>query len=331
MPFDPLDAYNRGLEGARANPRSDEEFVDSIIRRGGDPDGANVAHEWEFADAGRGKLTLLFPTVEAVYPGCWPGPSQLTGDCVARACADAVLYTLATEAYSARPDEVTGIVEGAVEIPTKGIAHRVVASESLWAFRGYDGDGWVCSAAAKVATEKGFLVRQPYPALKIDLTEYTEDTIRIGGSRSPGKEWLAESTQHVARTATVLKGREQVRDFLAAGFGVFSCSSLGFERVRNEDGVSRQTTIWQHAQTKIGYDDRPETVRKYGQALVLWNNQWGRWNSGPRTIMGTDIQIPEGSYWALASTLDKCQLIALSSVVGWPRRRLLTYGATGNI
>jgi hypothetical protein len=122
-----------------------------------------------------------------------------------------------------------------------------------------------------------------------------------------------------------------VRDFLASGFGVFNCSNLGFEKTRNEDGVSRQVGSWGHSQCFLSYDDRPETHKKYGQALVLWCNSWGRWNTGSRKVLGTDLLIPEGCYWALADTIDRCQCIALSSVAGWPRRKHTTYGAMGNV
>lgn len=329
--FTPFDAYSGGLVGARRDPRADEEFVDSILRHGGNPDGGAVAHEWEFANAGAGKLTLLFHVADEVFPNCLPGPAQLTGDCVAHACSRALLASLAQEIKAGKPDEVTGVVEGAPEMPELGIRQSVIAPESLWAWRGYDSDGWSCSAAAKVACEQGFLVRKPYPDLGIDLTQYTERTIRLGGSKAPGKKWLAESSKYIARTATVLKGREQVRAFLAAGYGVMNCSGMGFEKTRNEDGFSRQVGSWAHAQSYWGYDDRPETVTKYGQALVLWCNSWNRWNTGPRTIRGTNIEIPHGCFWTLASTIDRASNIALSSVAGWPRRKHTTFGATGEI
>lgn len=329
--FNPLEAYSRGLMGCVKDPRADEEFADSVLRHGGNPDGGSVAHEWEFAGAGAGKLTLLFPVVQEIFPGCWPGPTQLTGDCVSKGAANCLLTSLAMEINDGRPDEVTGRVEAAPELPPKGIQHGVVASESLWAWRGYDGDGWQCSRAAQVATTQGFLVRKPYPEIGIDLTQYTEQTLRLGGSRAPGQKWLEESKQHIARTATVVKGREQVRDFLAAGYGVFNCSALGFESTRNEDGVSRQVGVWHHSQSWIGYDDRPDTVKKYGQPLVCWLNSWAAWNRGPRRVLGTNIEIPPGAFWALASTIDRCQCIALSSVAGWPRRKQTTYGAVGNV
>lgn len=329
--FDPAKAYSEGLVGARFDPRADEEFEDSILRAGGNPDGGAVAHQWEFTDSGKGKLTMLFPAAMSVFPEYLPGPSQNRGDCVARACASCIATTLAIEIYNAKPDEVTGKIEGRPELPQSGVEANVVASESLWAWRGYSRDGWVCSKAAQVAGDKGFLIRKPYPDLNIDLTKYTESTNRLGGSSPPGQKWLDESKKHTVRTATRVSGREQVRDFLAAGYAVFNCSSLGFDRTRNEDGWSRQKGSWAHAQFWHAYDDRPETVKKYGQPLVCWQNSWGRWNSGPRRVRGTNIDIPHGAYWALAETIEQCSCIALSSVAGWPRRKLPSYGAEGNV
>jgi len=95
MLFDPLVSYSAGLRGCEASPRSDEELVDHIIRHGGDPDGGHVASEWEFADRGKGKLTMLFPAVEKVFPSAFPGPAQLTGDCVSRAAANCLLVSVA--------------------------------------------------------------------------------------------------------------------------------------------------------------------------------------------------------------------------------------------
>jgi hypothetical protein len=330
--WNPREAYEAGLIGAMEDPRADEFFADYILRRGGNPVGEEVASQWEFTGAGEGKLTLLFPAVQAVFPDCYPGSAQVRGDCVSRATANCILGSMGMEIYNAKVDEVTGLLEGAPELPSTGVTEGVVSSESLWAWRGYDDDGWVGSEAAKVASENGFLLRRPYPDLKIDLTKYTEANTQLGGSRLPGPKWQAESKQHVARTATFLKGREQVRDFLAAGYCVFNTSSLGFSSTRNEDGVAVQDRTWQHAQTWIGYDDRAETKKKYGQALVLWLNSWGKtWQRGGRRILGTDIDIPLGSYWALASTIDRCTCIALSSVAGWPRRQHTTYGATGHV
>lgn len=329
--FDPLAEYSAGLVGCMRDPRADEEFEDYILRHGGEPNGENVAYEWEFAGAGAGKLTLLHPPVYEIFPNCLPGSAQVRGDCVAKAAANCLLGSIGMEIYSGKPDEVTGKVEGPPDIPAAGVRDSVVASESLWSWRGYDRDGWTCSRAAKVACYQGFLVRKPYPELGFDLTRYTKETTNLGGSRPPGRKWLEESQKHIARTATNLTGREQVRDFLHAGYCVFNCSSLGFSSTRDENGFSVQRGSWAHAQSWWGYDDRDETKQKYGQALVLWCNQWGAWNRGGTRVMGTNIDIPPGCYWALASTIDRCSCIALSSVAGWPKRKMPDYGATGKV
>lgn len=331
--FDPVAEYTNGLAGARKDPRADEVFADYLLRFGGDPDGASVAYDWGLVNAGQGRLTLAYEPLEAVFPGCFPGAGQILGDCVPHACASAIAGTLACEIIAAQPDEVSGRIEGAPELPKLGIEQWPVAPESLWAFRGYSGDGWVCSEAAKVACEKGFLVRKPYPELKIDLTEYTEQTVRLGGARAPGANWLAESKKHVVRTATFLHTREEVRDYLASGFFPFNCSSLGFTKTRGEYGICRQVGVWQHSQCFVAYDDRPETHKKFGQALVLWKNSWSYYLKGPRTIFNTpNLQIPEGCFWALADTIDRCgSIIALSSVAGWPRRVYQTWGAGKNV
>jgi hypothetical protein len=252
-------------------------------------------------------------------------------NCVGAAAANCYLTSLAQEIKDGKPDEVTGLLEGPPDIPELGVRQGVVARESIFAWRGKSSDGWFCSAAAKAVTEKGVLVRKAYPDLGFDLTKYTNETIRLGGAKSPGSTWLAESSKNVVRSAAFVNGREQVRDFIAAGYGVFNCSSLGFSKERDENGFSRQVGVWHHAQVWTGYDDREMTIKRYGQPLVLWTNSWNAWNRGPRRILGTAIDIPPGSYWAYASTIDQCQCISLSSVAGWPRRRHTTFGAAGNI
>lgn len=326
--FNPLAAYSEGFVGCFADPRKDEIFADFLIRKGGDPDGGRVSRYWEIMGAGSEKLSALWTVVDAVYPGAWPGPAQLIGDCVSKGCANALLLSLCAEIVEGRPDEVTGDVESAPEVSSIGVSNIPISSESLWAWRGYTGDGWVCSEAAKVACERGFLIRKPYPSLGIDLTKYSSHNLKLG---TPNQAWLDESKQHIARTSTFLKGREQVRDFIAAGYGVFNCSSLGFSGERNEDGVSKQNKSWAHSQVFCGYDDRPATHDKYGQALVLWMNSWSKWNSGPRKVLNSSLEIPHGAYWALADTIDRATSIALSSVAGWPRRKLPDYGAKGKI
>ena len=330
--FNPLDAYNNGLQGARKDPRAEERLADLVMRTGGDPDGGRVAYNWGLVGAGKDKLSLLFPYVEQCYPGAFPGPAQLTGDCVAACASRVALGSLCCEVILGKPDEETGLIEEAPEVSEEARKNVPIAQESLWMWRGYDDDGWVCDAAAQVAMEQGFLLRQNYPSLGFDFTRYTNQSIKVGGSRRPGAAVAAECKKHRVRTVTVIDDYMAVGDYIASGFAVANCSGMGFSNQRNEDGIAEQRGSWSHSQGLYGWDSRPITVQKYGEPLVLWGNQWAKWNTGPRRILGTDIDIPEGFFWTKASLLRRCgRLIAYSSILGWPRKMLPDFGATGHI
>ncbi|MGI9178074.1 MAG: hypothetical protein ACR2IT_09485, partial [Pirellulales bacterium] len=226
------------------------------------------------------------------------------------------------------------IVEGQPELSRTAIENCVLSSEASYWWRGHDGSGWTCSAAANaMMNDCGIWLRQDYPELGLDLTEYSGDTAQKFGSRKPPDKIREFGRQHLVRTATNLKSREEIRDFLFAGFGVFFCSGLKWDNKRDENGVSRVVPgSWAHSQALCGYDDRPEIIRIYGEPLALVINSWsGGWITGSRKVYGTDLVIPEGCYWTPVSAMDRCSCIALSSVAGWPARKLKTYGAGGNV
>jgi hypothetical protein len=332
--FDPAAAYDTGLRGAYNDPRADELFVDSILRKGGNPDGGEVASQWEFADLGKGKLTATWQNVMDYWPGCWPGPPQDIGDCVSMAARSAALTSWTCELIDGRPDEITGLVEGRPDVSPAGIANTVLSTEALFWWRGHDGDGWTCSAAANaMMNDSGIWLRRNYPDIKVDLTKYSGDTAQRWGARRPPDEVRKIGREHLVRTATVVKSTEQIRDFLAAGFGVYFCAGLKWSNRRDENGYSPVVPgSWAHAQLVAGWDERPEIIKIYGEPLGLVGNSWGsRWNSGSRKVLGTNLMIPEGFYWTKASNLARTTLIALSSVAGWPKRKLKSYGAEGRV
>jgi hypothetical protein len=331
----PSDAYDAGLRGAYSDPREDELCADSILRHGGDPVGANVAQEWEFADAGKGKLVAMWEHVVRTWPGCWPGPAQENGSCVSFGLQRASLMSWTCELIDGRPDEVTGVIEGKPDLSAEAVANSVLSSEVPYWYRGHGGaDGWTCSGAARaVTTESGIWLRKNYPDFGFDLTTYSGDMELKYGGRKPPQPITDYGRTHLIRTATFLKTTDELRDFLFAGFGVFFCSSLKWSNKRDDNGYSPVVPgTWMHSQAICGFDDRPETIRIYGEPLAAVLNSWGkRWNSGSRRVRGTDLEIPEGAYWSKASVLLRGQCIALSSVAGWPPRKLKTYGAAGNV
>ncbi len=331
--FNPADAYDGGLRGAYNDPRADEMLVDSVIRKGGNPDGGEVAHQWEFADLGKGKLTPMWQRVMDYWPGCWPGPPQDTSDCVSWGVNRAALMSWTCELLDGRPDEVTGIVEGKPDVSPEAIANCVLASESAYWWRGHGDGGWTCSGAANaVMNDCGIWIRKNYPEIKVDLTTYSADNALKWGARRPPDEVRAIGREHLVRTATVIKSTEQIRDFLAAGYGVFFCAGLKWSNQRDENGYSPVVPgSWAHSQAVCGWDERPEIIKIYGEPLGLVINSWAKWNTGPRKVLGTNLMIPEGCYWTKASNLARTTLIALSSVNGWPKRKLKTYGALGRV
>jgi hypothetical protein len=331
--FDPVVDYDRGMRGAWIDPREDELAVDSIIRHGGDPDGDHIAHEWEFADKGKGLLIARWEDVLRTWPGCWPGPPQGTSDCVSWALNRAALLTWTTELLDGRPDEVTGVIEGKPEVSEASIRNCVLSSETSYWWRGWDSGGWTCSGAARaITTDCGIWIRKPYPEFNLDLTEYDARTAVRYGAKKPPDSIRDYGRQHLVRTATFLKSVEAMRDFLWAGYGCYFCSSLKWSNTRDENGFSPVVPgSWAHAQGIVGFDDRPETIAIYGEPLAAVLNSWNRWNKGPRTVRGTSLLIPEGAYWTKASVLMRGQVVALSSVAGWPPRTLRSYGAEGNV
>lgn len=331
----PAAAYDAGLRGAYIDRREDELCEDSIIRHGGDPDGDRVAHTWKFADAGKGKLVAMWEHVTRTWPGCWPGPAQENSSCVSFALRNASLMTWTCELIDGKPDEVTGQLEGRPEVTPTAVQNSVLATEIAYWWRGTAADaGWTCSGAARaVTTECGIWLRRNYPEFGFDLTAYDPGLELRYGAKKPPQKIIDYGQTHLIRTATFLKSVEEIRDFLFAGFGVYFCSALKWSSKRDEHGFSPVVPgQWLHAQSICGFDDRPAVIKKYGEPLAAVLNSWGsRWNSGSRKVYGTSLQIPEGAYWTQASHLIRGQVVALSSVAGWPPRKLKTYGARGRV
>jgi hypothetical protein len=320
-----IDAYQAGLAGAYQEPEERDAFLASLEF----PDGADVATRFGLAESGKGKLTLAYKPAYDHWPRCWPSPGQTTGDCVAHAGKNAAIVLIGVEASLGIADEVTGLVEGFPVVSEEAESQGVVACENIYGYRGHSGQGASCSRLQSyVTTHGGILLRKNYPELGIDLTRYdASHGIKWGRSSTP-EAVNAEGKKHQIRTATNAPNHEVCRDFLANGYPIWACSSYGWSSTRDENGYSRQSGRWSHSWVIMGYDDRDTTKQKYGFPLALYNHDWGRWNSGGRRIMGTDIDIPEGSMWIDARLLDNCDCTAMSSLNGWRRQPLPDYGGS---
>lgn len=323
MPWDPQAEYLAGLVGCESTPESVAEFRAYVESQGYSASGDEVAMTYGWAGSGEGKLVSHWTIVERLFPGCWPASAQTRGDCVSHSQRNACLYTICCEIAAGLPDEVTGEIEAFPDTPQAGRQDGVIASESYYWYRGHGGDGWQCERAARVACEKtGAWPRQNYPDLGIDLTAYSGRTAGRWGMAQPPENITSQGQRNLFRTAAIVESFATVRDMLANGYGITSCGGEGFSSTRDENGVSRRQGSWAHAMAYIGADDREDVKAKYGGPLVLVLNSWGKWNGGPRRVLGTTLDIPEGSFWARWSDLQNRRCIAMSGFAGWPAQKL---------
>lgn len=244
-------------------------------------------------------------------------------NCVSQSQRNANLLTVCTEVASGTPDAVSGKVEKAPIVSAIGERNGVFSTEAIYWFRGYDGHGWFCHAAAKTSlTKAGCILRENIDGVA-NLEEYKGRNTTLYGSRKPPADVVDKIDNNLLRESTEIDSFEELRDLIGRGFGVTSCGSEGFSSQRDENGVSKKSGRWAHAMAYIAVDDRPEIHRKYGGPLVLVLNSWGsRWNRGPRRILGTQLDIPEGAFWARWSDLRARSTIAMAGANGWERERL---------
>lgn len=323
-PSDLKRAYATGFEGVYDDPEEHQLFLDSVLY----PSGVDAAISGNWIEEGSGKLVVPFKNIEMLWPNALPGPAQARGDCVSHSAKNSALLTLACEIVAGQPDSVTGVVEGPPEVPPLGERNGVLSTEAIYWWRGHGNDGWNCSHAARVLMqESGMWVRKDYPDFKFDLTKYSGRLAGKWGRTAPPSNIQKFGTEHAIRECTELESFEEVRDFLYQGYGISSCGGEGWSSQRDDNGVSRRSGRWSHAMAVIAVDDRETTKRKYGEPLVCILNSWGVWNSGPRRILGTTLDIPKGSFWTRWSDAKNRYFVAMSGAEGWPPQKLPDWGA----
>jgi hypothetical protein len=321
--------YESGFQGYVPNPEADEELTSFLSQRGYYSVASDAIDDYNFADIGRGKLSLPFLAATQTYPGCLPGGAQGRGSCVAWSTRNAALVSYcAFIVYGPNTERLTLPFVSPVAID-----NGVASTEAIYWFRAHGGDGWQCSAAAQVAiSEAGLVLRQAYPDVGLDLTEYSAYTEGKWGLSKPPEEVRAICKAQVCANATVCEGYEEVRDMLAAGYALSSCGSEAFSKERDAYGLcERSNETWHHAMAIVGVDDRPETVDRYKGGIVLIQNSWGNYLRGPDQIIGTTFRIPVGSFWARWRDVKDRYFVALGPSRGWPAAKLPDWGLRGII
>jgi hypothetical protein len=324
QPDEVVKMYEAGYAGVWKDDAAQTDFIQEIESAGGYSQASAALSQYGLQDSAAGKLVTPFQVVEQMWPGCWPASAQTRGDCVSHSSRNACLVTMSCEIAAGQPDPDTGIIEGPPEVSESGRRDGVLSSESNYWWRGHGGDGWHCGHAVQVLMRSSGCCwpRKAYPDIDVDLSSYSGSTAGKWGRSSPPESVKSIGTKHLIRTATECRSFEEVRDLLGNGYGITTCGGEGFSSSRDENGVSSRRGSWAHAMAYIGADDRDEVKQKYGGPLVLVLNSWGRWNSGPRRILGTDIDIPEGSFWARWKDVSRRETIAVSNLNGWPGRKI---------
>ena len=299
-PRDLLNAYRDGFQGSVCNP---EETAELLAKLKTPLFGATA---YRLYGSGEGKLSLPFKSLLKFDPNFGPSERQTTGDCVAHSTRNAVDITRAVEIDINKEPE---------SFEARG------ANEAIYQSRGHRGQGMTCSSAAKYVHSKGgLLIRKDYG--KVDLSKYNSD---LGARHKiPSSIYTTEAKKHQVKTISLITTVQEARDALSNGYAISVCSGYGFSSRRDNKGIAKRSSGWNHAMAWIACDD---TNKRFKETLFLVQNSWGKWNSGPRVH-----DQPEGSFWIrerdARGMLAQQGAWVFSDVDGFPARSLPDYGTT---
>jgi hypothetical protein len=194
------------------------------------------------------------------------------------------------------------------------------ATEAIYGYRGFSGQGMSCARAAEfVSKVGGLVVRKNYGF--VDFSKYNGNLGAGWGGRGLPDKVLDLANDHQIKTASLIRTVEEARDALANGYGVNVCSNYGFSNTRDKKGFARTSGNWAHSMAWIACDDTGS------EPAFLVQNSWGKWNDGGHPEWGP---IPEGSFLihadAAAGMLSANGSYAFSSFDGFPLQKLPSYG-----
>jgi hypothetical protein len=249
---------------------------------------------WRLAAKGRG----------SIIPVRDQGP---VGSCVSFGFADAGEQTAAAQVALAKqrqelPDFVQELIYGGSRInadPRNPIRN---------------GDGSTGERAAKwLESVGGYLQRGQYGSR--DFTSYSVELCRQIGNSGVSADLVIECKKHSAK-CTLVDSAEKAKSALSQGYAIAVCSDQGFASTRDAQGFAKAQGQWMHCMSIVGF--------RKDRAGFLIKNSWGaRWINGPK---GTFEDIPDGSFWAEASVVDRMlrqkDSYAVANAEGFKRRKI---------
>lgn len=246
-----------------------------------------------------------------------------TGSCVGFGTTTAVERTLAAE-VAARNGLAGEFSLFSEEVTYAG--SRVEANGGTCPIRrtrdNPDGDGSNGGWAAKFVTRWGMVPKGRHGP--IDLTEYS-----AARARSWNYSGVPDALEPVARlfpvrSAARVTSWRDAKKALASGYAGVVCSSQGFDRQRDANGVAAPRGRWAHAMCLDGYHTAPGG-REYGHI----ENSWSRVPPAnvPYHVGPTGWGDPTGAgFWADAEVIDRMlregDSYFFSGATGFPRKDL---------
>ena len=240
-----------------------------------------------------------------------------TGSCVGFGTTTAIERTLAAEIAQRNgdPSEFTLFAE---EVTYAG--SRVEANGGTCPIRPTlqdpSGDGSNGSWAAKWATKWGMVPKGKYGDL--DLSEYSAARARAWNYSGVPDALEPIARKFPVKDATRITNWADAKKALANGYGIAICSTQGFNRQRNANGVATPGPRWGHCMCLDGY--QTDSVHEYGHI----ENSWAKTNYhvGP---VGWGEPTTAG-FWADADVIERMlregDSWAYSGAVGFPRKVL---------
>ncbi len=278
---------------------------------------SNKAHS-SVIGSGKGKVSLLWKTLERETGEALVPHDQKIGDCVGQAYALATDILTTTRIFQMGYSEQF-IAKASVEAIYAGSRYEI--GHIKHEYNGMlIGDGSFGCFAAEFLRDYGVLLRREYD--NVDLRGYDPVRSRSWGETGVPDQLEPIARKHPVRDVALVKSYEDVRDAMANGHPVVFCSGVGFEPScnkcnpsggRDAQGFLNPCDTWYHAMAGIGCDDT-------GRAGVLIQNSWGRhWVGGPKRY-----EQPDGSFWVDAHVIDKMcaegDSYALSGYIGFPSK-----------
>lgn len=303
--FEPLQAYNDGINGWIDSPRDRVLWQESQSRP--------IYAEPNSVGSGDGKRSTLWGYVRTLDPLSFT-EVQTTSDCVAHGSRNARDCTRAVQVLLENKPQ-SFVIRGATE-PTYGA-------------RGNGGDGMTPTRAAMYERDTGFVIRQKYG--KYDFTKYNGDLGAGWGRTGVPSEVNELCRAHKVGIIRQIQTVRDAKDALANGYGLHSGQYAKWDaRPSSKNIHPRLGGGWSHDMATVGMDD---TKKHWPFTVFFVQNSWGAWNSPvkdwpsdyPPQVPGMIVTSEED--WSVCVTAGDCW--AYGNVDGFPPQKLPDYGAIG--